>query len=579
MTTSPPVMSTLPSTVSSGSDSPSAGSGSPAAVDPNWDSLSTEEKQAYYHAETGRVCIGPVGAPVSGLDRLILQIIQEEAPHVMKNWFEESYHARFYTMKLTGGRDASAANGPRYALYRATNGPAILTTWSEVARNVVGVPGSLYQKCSSHIEASLRLMQAWQIGGINARIDLATVMRPSSTDVWLQGFAASEGLRLRISEEDQPEDHMAPFCSPDGIDELLDPGMLTGGWEMYVPGRKPAMEYTSTMVVGSLQPLLSALQTAASAVSEQTSAVEPSSSPVPKLIPNVHSDGVELWLPPTGSGHHTEEGEVWQDSGLRLGHGMLCRSRFPPPMGRNAKYQTDAERQQARREQKARYAQSPRCSPPTRYRGLAAQSAARARHTQRNLISPMTVDSIAIPDALRAYATMPFVMSFGFPDITGPSLGLRHPPYTFRLPHRRSLASLERRGRGDPLIVKLETLQFSWAISAGAQRRLEWAGQGLDEIISIGRRELAARVLAWAGMERRMAQLGAGDAAILDVAMRWGARLAMTLAEELEIRGRGEEAWVAARHCGDLPLQRLVRENRLRIESLPTDDQDSDDDV
>ncbi len=33
------------------------------------------------------MCIGPVGAPVSGLDRLILQLIQEEEPGVMENWY------------------------------------------------------------------------------------------------------------------------------------------------------------------------------------------------------------------------------------------------------------------------------------------------------------------------------------------------------------------------------------------------------------------------------------------------------------------------------------------------------------
>ncbi len=170
-------------------------------------------------------------------------------------------------------------------------------------------------------------------------------------------------------------------------------------------------------------------------------------------------------------------------------------------------------------------------------------------------------------------------MSFACPELTGPALGLRHPPYTFRMPDRRSLESLGRRGSEEPLVVKLESLQYSWAISAGAQRRQEWAGKEVDEIVKSSMRELHARVRAWSGMERRMAQLGGQDAEILDVAMRWGARLAMMQAEELQVRRRGVEAWVEAARCGGLPLQRLVRENRLRIEALPTDTEESDDDA
>ncbi len=262
------------------------------------------------------------------------------------------------------------------------------------------------------------------------------------------------------------------------------------------------------------------------------------------------------------------------------------------PMGRRAKYHTDAERKKARREQKARYAQSSRCVDIAHVslcmsaayqsylcdtcRGHAAQAAARARHAQKKVTSAVTLDDIAIPDALRAYATMPFVMSFAFLDTTGPALGLRHPPFMFRMPDRRSLESLERRGSRDPLLVKLESLQYTWALSAGSQRKVEWAGKAVDVIARSGARELAARVCAWVEMERRMPQLGEGDAAILDVAMRWGARLAMTLAEELQLKRRGEEAWVETSRRGELPLQRLVRENRLRIEGMPTEDEESE---
>ncbi len=120
-------------------------------------------------------------------------------------------------------------------------------------------------------------MQAWQIGGIIAKIPLSAVMRPISTELWLQGFARSELPRMNISDKDEPDYCSAPHCSPHGIDELLDGDDNTGAWETYVPGRKPAREYTMTLG-RSLPPLLAALQTAASPNREPPSTGEPSSS-------------------------------------------------------------------------------------------------------------------------------------------------------------------------------------------------------------------------------------------------------------------------------------------------------------
>ncbi len=161
---------------------------------------------------------------------------------------------------------------------------------------MVGVPGSLWEKCSSHIEASLRIMQAWQIGGINAKIEASARNRPRTTDQWLQGFATSEWPRLHIPKEDKPETPEAPLCSPDGVDTLLDADDITGGWESYVPGRKPAKEYVRTVLVGSLQPRLTATQPAASSDPEHVLAAPPSSSCRVDGPSHVH-------LPPGGRGH------------------------------------------------------------------------------------------------------------------------------------------------------------------------------------------------------------------------------------------------------------------------------------
>ncbi len=189
----------------------------------------------------------------------------------------------------------------------------------------------------------------------------------------------------------------------------------------------------------------------------------------------------------------------------------------------------------------------------------------------------MALSDIEIPHALRDHATRPFVMSFAFWETTGPALGLRNHPFTFRMPDARSLESLQRRGGVDTLGVKLETLQYSWAAQDASQRRREWLGKTDDEVMNLGARELDARIRAWTRMASRVVPPGI-EADILDVARRWGARLAVMLAEELQIRCQGRDAWKAARELGELPMQKLVRENRQRIEELPTDDEDDGDD-
>lgn len=46
-------------------------------------------------ADTGKVCIGPIGAPVSGKDRKMLQVIQELDPHLMMNWYVAALHLQW----------------------------------------------------------------------------------------------------------------------------------------------------------------------------------------------------------------------------------------------------------------------------------------------------------------------------------------------------------------------------------------------------------------------------------------------------------------------------------------------------
>ncbi len=172
---------------------------------------------------------------------------------------------------------------------------------------------------------------------------------------------------------------------------------------------------------------------------------------------------------------------------------------------------------------------------------------------------------------MRVYAVRPFVMSFAFRETGGPSLGLQKAPYTLRLPDDRSLRSLQERGGQDAVTVKLHTLQFTWAIEAAYARRTEWSVKSADEVIELAEVELKARIRGWKHIEARTVGAG-GEAEIREVAMCWGARRATMLADELELMRQGRDAYAEARRTGQTPLQMLVKENNLRIDQLPDED-------
>ncbi len=211
-------------------------------------------------------------------------------------------------------------------------------------------------------------------------------------------------------------------------------------------------------------------------------------------------------------------------------------------------------------------------------RGKSTRAAARVRAQEHKAAAgPLTASgsTTEIPSEMRAYAARPFVMSFAFRETTGPALGLSKPPYTFRLPDKRSLQSLECRGLSeDSVAVKLHTLQFTWAIDAAYARRTEWSLKSTDEVIQLAEVELNARVCGWKQMEARMVQNGT-EAEIREVALCWGARRATMVADELEIIRVGQDAYMEARRLGQTPLQKLVRENNLRLEQMP-DEVDSE---
>ncbi len=112
---------------------------------------------------------------------------------------------------------------------------------------MIGVPGSLFQKCSSFMEASLRLAQAWMIGGIIYQIP-ESVLLPGTTDTWLEAFARSPMRALQIPSKAMPMLGPVPPCSASGApDAVLDADVMGGWWKTFVPGRKPARDYPATL--------------------------------------------------------------------------------------------------------------------------------------------------------------------------------------------------------------------------------------------------------------------------------------------------------------------------------------------
>ncbi len=112
---------------------------------------------------------------------------------------------------------------------------------------MIGVPCSLFQKCSSFMEASLRLAQAWMIGGIVYRIP-RSVLLSGSTDSWLDAFACSPMPALQIPRKFMPILDPVPPCSTsEALDVVLDAEVMGDWWQSFVPGRKRTGDYTPTI--------------------------------------------------------------------------------------------------------------------------------------------------------------------------------------------------------------------------------------------------------------------------------------------------------------------------------------------
>lgn len=123
---------------------------------------------------------------------------------------------------------------------------------------------------------------------------------------------------------------------------------------------------------------------------------------------------------------------------------------------------------------------------------------------------------------------------------------MRTSPYTFALPGADDITILEDVGQY-PLELKLHALQCGWLHQEEDERFQVWSASTADgvQIVEAGIAELHARIHAWCSLagHDRWARWAAG---VREVYLSWGATRIVGLAEELESREGGREAYIAA---------------------------------
>ncbi len=116
----------------------------------------------------------------------------------------------------------------------------------------------------------------------------------------------------------------------------------------------------------------------------------------------------------------------------------------------------------------------------------------------------------------------------------------------------------------------LNSIHCAWVREEGRARFEAWSTRGSEEkdFVAAATAELGERVRAWnavAANESSAEEHGCFRKLYLD----WGAKRIVWLWEELEVRRKGLEAYLAARRHSELPTQRLYEANISYIESLP----------
>lgn len=157
-------------------------------------------------------------------------------------------------------------------------------------------------------------------------------------------------------------------------------------------------------------------------------------------------------------------------------------------------------------------------------------------------------ERVTVPDNIRERAALfrfaPESSSFKIEG--GPDLGIRKSPYTFALPDADDIVTLEDMGE-DPIELKLHALQCRWLQEEENARFHAWAADTSDggQIVEVGIAELHARIHAWCALagDERWTRWGAS---VREVYLNWGAIRIAGLIEELAVRERGRDEYIAA---------------------------------
>lgn len=160
------------------------------------------------------------------------------------------------------------------------------------------------------------------------------------------------------------------------------------------------------------------------------------------------------------------------------------------------------------------------------------------------------------------YSGSRVLVAFSFIGGEDYALGLWTSPYYLIAPDStiRKVLCREEHGLWVTRGTRLSAVQYHHFISISQARMVEWKSDTLDieAVDSVVREELEGRRHAW--MAALDGGIGNGDGDLKyahDMYLVWGARFAVCLGQEWEIRKRGVEAYVEVCARGELPWQKI----------------------
>lgn len=187
-----------------------------------------------------------------------------------------------------------------------------------------------------------------------------------------------------------------------------------------------------------------------------------------------------------------------------------------------------------------------------------------ARTRSNRKVAQSTLVGVELPPDMFKYSSTPLRVALSFVGNEDFALGLWSSPYMLIAPDFtvRSVVCREEHGLWVTRQTQLSAVQYNYFIATGEARTAEWKADALDmdTAESIVRDELEARRYAW--IAARDGGIGNGDGQLKyahDVYLVWGARMAVCLGQEWEIRRRGMGAYTEACARGELPWQRTVQ--------------------